>query len=287
VKLALLVLAACHGGEPTVEVGQHTRSYRLFVPTDKPGMPLVIVLHGGDGTGRQMEKWLAWDGLAASEQFVVAYPDGIDHHWNDGRPGRNSGAEDVAFVAALIDELAAKHQIDRSRVYVTGMSNGGIMSYRLGCDLADRIAAIAPVAGDLAQALATSCHPARPISVLAIHGTDDPLVPYRGGESPQQSGLVLSEAESTRLLAAGDGCGPPRAPVDLPDRDPGDGTRAHAVDYDCPPPLAVRLVTIDGGGHTWPGASQYLPKAVIGRVSRDFDATETIWQFFVEHGRRP
>jgi polyhydroxybutyrate depolymerase len=273
----LIALAgACRpAGSETLRTGGRTRHFEAFVPSDTPGLPLVIALHGRGSTGRQMERFTHLDDIAAREQFVVVYPDAIDHHWNDSRAGQDTGVDDVAFIASLIDEMAARHHIDRSRVFVTGISNGAMMSYTLACELSDRIAAIAPVAGDLP---AVPCHPARPISVLAINGTADPFVPYAGGIAGR-GGRVLSAEASTDAFALRDGCSAP-ATAPEPDVDPTDGVRSRDRRYACPDRLAVELVTVDGGGHTWPGGPQYLPRLVIGPTSRDFDASERIWAFF-------
>lgn len=282
---ALACLAACHvQGDETLQVGTRDRTYEQFVPSDTPNLPLVIALHGRLGTGKQMEKFSQFDRVAAREQFVVAYPDGIDRGWNDGRAEVTTHADDVAFIAALIDELADEHQIDRSRVYVTGASNGGMMTYRIGCELADRVAAIAPVIGNLPATL--PCAPAAPLSVLAINGTDDPLVPYNGGEVARDRGVVLSAAQSTQFFAHAAGCGAAQPTVEEPDVTTDDGTRTYVTVYDCPPHVDVALITLAGAGHTWPGGSQYLPKRLIGGVSRDFDGAERIWEFFQSHSRK-
>ena len=280
--LACLALAGCHdtAGAETLKVGTTGRHYELFVPSDTPNLPLVIVLHGGRGNGKQTERFVRFDEVAAREQFVVAYPDGVGHQWNDGRAEIATGADDVAFIAALIDELAIVHHIDRHRVYVTGISNGGMMAYRLACDLADRIVAIAPVAGNVPAV--PPCQPTGAISVLAINGTADPLVPYDGGQVMKTRGAVLAAQVSVAAFAARAGCTSPTT-QDEPDVDPADGSRTRRTRYACPGTIGVELLTIVGGGHTWPGAAQYLPRALIGPVSRDFDATERIWQFFVDH----
>jgi len=279
----LLALAACRSPERAHAVPTGKRHYELFVPTDKPNMPLVIVLHGNGGSGRQIERTTSFDSIAAREQFIVVYPDAIDHHWNDGRPELETGVDDVAFIASLIDELAARYAIDRSRVYITGASNGGMMAYRLGCDLADRIAAIAPVIGNLPATI--HCEPHAPLSVLAINGSADPLVPYAGGAVARGRGTVLSAALSTSHFATRAGCGPATATVDEPDADPNDGSRTLRTSYPCPAPVSVELLTLDGAGHTWPGGKQYLPKRLIGGTSRDFDGAERIWEFFSTHTR--
>lgn len=270
------LLAACRpAGSSTLKVGNRARHFDVFAPSDAPNLPLVIALHGRGSTGKQMERFTHFDEIAAREQFVVVYPDAIDHHWNDARIGQDTGVDDVAFIAALIDEMAARYHIDRHRVYVTGMSNGAMMSYTLGCTMADRIVAIAPVAGDLP---AGPCRPARPISVLAINGTADPFVPYDGGTAGR-GGQVLSAPASTDAFAKADGCAPPTTARE-------GATQTIARHYACPGPLAVELLTIEHGGHTWPGGPQYLPKVVIGPTSHDFDASDRIWQFFDSRASR-
>lgn len=286
--IAVMCVVGCRPkGDSSIVVGGHVRSYELFVPVDKPGMALVVALHGGLGTGKKMEIETKLDAIAAREQFVVVYPDGIGNHWVDGRPGiGEAGVDDVAFIRALVDDIASRYSIDRKRVFATGISNGGMMSYRLACDAADMFAAIAPVAGNVDVAIAPACHPKQPVSVLAINGDADPIVPYGGGGVSKTRGDVLGAIASTQLFSTADGCGPAAAPVDEPDVDPGDDSRTRRSVYACAPPIGVELLTIVGGGHTWPGGSQYLPKAVIGPVSRDFSASERAWQFFVDHARR-
>jgi polyhydroxybutyrate depolymerase len=282
--LAVGALAACRPqGSSTIDVDTRARHYELFVPVDTPNLPLVIALHGAGSTGKQMERFTRFDEVAASEQFVVVYPDGIDHHWNDGRGAVNTGVDDVAFIASLIDELATTHAIDRTRVYVTGASNGAMMTYRLGCDLADRIAGIAPVIGNLPAAI--TCAPSAPLSVLAINGTDDPLVPYGGGAVARNRGSVLSATLSTAAFAQAAGCSAAEPTINEPDVDHGDGSRTRRTRYACPAPVEVELITLDGAGHTWPGGPQYLPRFLVGGTSRDFDGAERIWEFFAQHAR--
>lgn len=288
IRIALLAtvaaLGACRSpGDRTLHVGTRARTYELFAPSDTPGMPLVIALHGNGGTGRGMERLTRFDEIAAREQFVVAYPDAIGHHWNDGRPGIDDGVDDVAFIESLIDEVSATHAIDTHRVYVTGASNGAMMTYRIGCELSDRVAAIAPVIGNLPAAL--PCAPAAPVSVLAINGTQDPLVPYAGGFVARRRGEVLSAALSTLQFATRAKCAGAQPTVEEPDVDPDDGSRTHATTFACPPPLQIQLLSLEGAGHTWPGGPQYLPARVIGGTSRDFDASERIWEFFAAHMR--
>ncbi|HEY3804019.1 MAG TPA: PHB depolymerase family esterase [Kofleriaceae bacterium] len=275
-------------GERSLDVGGTHRTYALHVPANAHDrMPLVIVLHGGFGNGRQSERKDGFDAVADREGFAVAYPDGLERHWNDGRIDNGATAvDDVAFVRTLIDELVAHDKIDPARVFVTGMSNGGMMTYRLGCELADKIAAIAPVSGPLAASLATTCRPARPLPVLAMHGTDDPIVPYGGGEIRLRNlnarGEVMSAEAAAELFARADGCTGAPARTREPDRDPSDGTSVDRIAYTCPAGIRVELLAIAGGGHTWPGSTQptRLGARLVGATSRELSATERIWQFF-------
>ena len=275
-----------------------TRSYRLHLPPRiSETRALVMVLHGGGGTGRQMERHSGFSKLADEQGFVVVYPEGVDKSWNDGRGDSISTAhrenlDDVGFLSELAEHLLERYQLDPRRVYVTGISNGGFMSHRLGAQAAHRFAAIAPVVGGLPQAWAATARPALPVSVMILQGTADPLVPYHGGfvqVGRQKRGQMVSTLEAVAHWVHWNGCleeAPEIEPV--PDRDPKDGCRVERRIYSGGRSRSVvELWHIEGGGHTWPGASQYLPKRAIGPVCRDFDASQEIWEFFQRHPRTP
>jgi polyhydroxybutyrate depolymerase len=280
----------------TLAFGGLTRTYRLRVsPASRRPMPLVLALHGGGGTGEHMERLTlgGFNRLADREGFAVVYPDGVERHWNDGRGtqayrSHRDNIDDVGFLAALIGYAARSIPVDLRRVYATGISNGGLMSFRLARELADRIAAIAPVAISMSEQLLQMRTPARPISVLLIPGTQDPLVPWEGGEigfaGGRKVGRVISVAESVRFWATHNQCPPTPAVTWEPDRDPFDGTRVRRVAYGpCREGTEVVLYAVEGGGHTWPGGQQYLAERLVGRTSRDIDANEVIWGFFKRH----
>src|SRR5262249_48355797 len=154
--------------------------------------------------------------------------------------------------------LVASYPIDPARVFATGISNGGFMSYRLGCDLADKVAAIAPVAAPGAIAIAPRRTPARPVAGLAIHGTDHPLGPGGGGTVMGSRGEILGAPESIALFARANRCAQAPTTTWEPDRDPSDGTTVQRVVYSgCAAGGAVELLNIEHGGHTWPGGNQY------------------------------
>jgi polyhydroxybutyrate depolymerase len=273
-----------------LQSGGRTRNYSVHTPANYNSAtrwPLVLVIHGRLGTGAGMARIAHFDEFADSNGIIAVYPDGVDHSWADGRgtsPAERKGVDDVAFFAALLDKLEASYSIDPSRVYATGLSNGGFMSYDLACNLAARVVAVAPVAATFSVPLSQQCHPARPISVLAIHGTDDPIVPYAGGDMKRGSGgMILSAKDSAKAWARLDGCSTNPAQDTLPAKS-SEGLDTHREIYSgCQQNAAVALYSVVGGGHTWPGGKQYLPQFLIGKTSRDLNANEVIWQFFQAH----
>jgi polyhydroxybutyrate depolymerase len=271
------------------------RTLRVYVPEGRDTLlPLILVLHGGGGNGGGME-WLTRRGfnrIADRDGAIVAYPDGIDHGWNDGRSGLRSGAaaraDDLGFLRSLPQALTALHAVDAARVYVTGISNGGMMSYRLACDAAEVFAAAAPVAASMSVDLAPSCHPARAMPLLIMNGVDDPIMPWNGGVIRvlwMMRGTVLSSEDSAVRWLALDHCGAlePQAVIEA---NPADGTAAAPRSARCAHGGEVRLYEIRGGGHTWPKGEPYLTSRIVGRVSQALDANETIWAFFRRHALR-
>jgi polyhydroxybutyrate depolymerase len=279
------------------------RTFNIHIPSlyDKlVQLPLVIALHGRGGNGESMilVTRKGFDKLADKDGFFVVYPDGIELNWNDGRMDEEANdrahrenIDDVGFISALIDYMIEDYNIDPKRVYVTGISNGAIMSYRLACELSNKIAAIAPVDGNIPHLLFPECSPSMPVSVLAINNVNDPLVPFEGGEINSifhriKLGKVLSVNESIEFWVKRNQCSNIPVVAEEPDKDPEDGTRVTRKQYtNGIDGTEVILYAVDGGGHTWPGGFQYLPKWIIGKTSRDIDANMVIWDFFKRHSR--
>jgi polyhydroxybutyrate depolymerase len=264
----LVPLRVSAGAAPaaTFEFDGLERTYRVFRPAalaSAAPVPLVVMLHGGFGTGLQAEKSYHWDEEAARFGFVVLYPDGIRRAWNAGiccgAPQRNN-VDDVGFLSALIERVARDQNVDRSRIYLTGISNGAMMAYRMACEAPLDIAAIGPVAGTLP----VSCAQAKPTSALAIHGLLDKLVPFEGG--------AASVAHWRKI----DRCAAPAVSSS------GSVTESRAA---CAQGRAVELIAIAGVGHQWPGSVP--PPAFLqpwmGPPSTALDATATLWQFFSAH----
>jgi polyhydroxybutyrate depolymerase len=269
------------------------RTYRLYVPAGYDGsrpMPLVLVFHGGQGTGAQMERGVGFNRLADKHGFLVAYPDGVGQHWNDGRVSPRladvAKVDDVGFVAALIDHLASTYRIDPDRVYATGISNGGFLAHRLGWELSDRLAAIAPVAGTLGKEVAAKFAPKRAVAVLHIHGTKDPAVKWEGGEVIARGGEALSVPAVVALWVKANGCRPKPTVEYLPQKEPKDGTRVRRETYAAGEVGAeVVVYAVEGWGHNWPGGASLGER--FGPATKQVNGAEVIWQFFQRHRRLP
>jgi polyhydroxybutyrate depolymerase len=273
------------------------RAFRVYLPSghDDP-LPILLVLHGGGGSAGNME-WLtqnAFERIADRDGVLVVYPEGIGNSWNDGRQDLRAeaaqrGIDDVGFLRALPAELAENYRVDLWLVYATGISNGGFMSFRLACDAADVFAAVAPVTANLSADVAPQCMPQRPISVAIVNGTEDPLVPWGGGEVRvlrQRRGEVLSTMATLERWRELDDCGTVETgPVIDSVADDETTLRRHRAR--CARSTEILLFEIVGGGHTWPGGVQYLPELIVGRTSRELEASEAIWEFLRRFRRPP
>jgi polyhydroxybutyrate depolymerase len=259
-------------------IGNLERTYRIYIPDSAEPMPLVIVLHGAGGTGAWIESFSGFNDLADEEKFAVVYPNGINRVWNDGRVGdtRIGNIDDVGFMTKIIDFLSEK--LDIEGVYVAGYSMGGMLSFRLACEMPDTINAIASVASTFPEYLVTACADTAPVSVLIIQGTDDPVVPWAGVR-----GGYLSAVNSLTYWANHNGCTIGSEISVQDDVDTGDHTRILREGFSaCDDNADVTLYGIFYGGHTWPGRPFEAPFQ-LGLTSADMDATQAIWAFFAAH----
>ena len=293
VAVLLLMLPALAAGPTdstsTINLNGVKREYRLHVP---PGYakghaaPLLLVLHGGGGEPKGTERLTGMNAVADREGFLVAYPAGLGRHWNDGRSEVGATAGDVALLSAVIDDVARRYDVDRGRVFATGISNGGFMSTRLACELSERVRAVGIVAATMSETLHATCQPQRPVAVVMFSGTDDPLVPYAGGSVRGDRGKILGAEATASFWARTNGCAPQPERSELPVVDASDPTRVSLARYpSCRPGAEVRLYTIHDGGHTWPGGRAYMPAFLVGKVSRQIDADQVMWEFFREQAK--
>ncbi len=305
--LLLLAPLAAVGAEPApqpvhITVQGQQRDYLLVTPDDLPAgpRPLVLVLHGHLGTaanalgeGRSPSPLSAWLAIAAREKILVAALQGLkgsDNRtgWNDcrGDADNNPRVDDVAFAEAVVRRLVDAGSADAHRIYVMGMSNGAMMSQRLAIQMQPRPAAIAAVAGTMAAR--SVCHDApRAVSVLLIHGTRDPLVPYEGGEvglgSKRDRGRVWSVAATRKYWLAADGLRDAR-PVSHQFAHIGRGrTRASSQTWGPDAGPQVQVITIQDGGHVEPSLAydySVLYYAIVGSQNHDLESAEQAWTFF-------
>jgi polyhydroxybutyrate depolymerase len=276
--LALLWLAACArpaqrnapAGDSVESLasGGVNRQFRLHIPPGyQQGRPvaLVINLHGYNSNAEQQERLSQMSAKADAAGFIVAYPEGLGEpqSWKFGN--RAEGQADVGFIRDLIQRLQAQLTIDPQRIYVTGISNGAEMSFRLACDLAGTIAAFAPVAGGYPPF--KDCQTTRPVPVVAFHGTADQLLPY-GGVPP----LLLPVHDWAASWATHNGC------AAAPSTTFQHGDVTGETWGSCRDAADVTLYTIAGKGHSWPGSA--MPASI---TTRDINATDVIWDFFAAH----
>lgn len=304
----LLFLSACKQTQPTAPASdvlepkaylfKHdgiVRSVGIFDPRNTEGgnpRPLVMVLHGGLGEDGDTValRFGRLNQLARQDDFLVAYPSGVGGHWNDGRNverylAQRERVRDVDFLAKLVDELVQKRGADPDAVFFVGVSDGAMMAHRFACERADKLKGFAAVIGAMPYNVVRSggrCGK-KPLSVLMINGTEDPIVPWKGGTvrfDGHELGKVLSPERTFAFWMRHDRCRDVEVST-MPDFVPADGTRIERRKArDCLPGTKVELLAVKGAGHTWPSGWQYLPESMIGAISKDIDAAVAVWRFF-------
>ncbi len=287
-----------------IQHDRQERTYYLHLPHHrKPAtnLPVMLVLHGGGkADGDETAKHTGYNELADKHGFIVAYPNGLNAQWNDGRGktyrNNNSSStdevtstDDVGFISALIDKLVRDFKADASRVYVTGLSNGGMMTLRLGCELSSKLAAIAPVIANIPQNIIGNCRPSSPLSVLLMNGTHDPLVPWNGGEVKffrRKMGKVVSTRETVKFWVEHNQCHPIPRKRTLTNKDKRDRSKVVVTTYTNPKNHSeVVLYAVHGGGHTFPGSNTRDLPRILGRKNNDINGADVIWKFFEGHSR--
>lgn len=279
----------------SLTVDGNARSFIVYMPkgyNNAGKMPLIFAIHGGRGTPEGMIKIADFKAIADRDRVVLVYPAGIQNNWNDGRPTTPNqlGINDVGFFNELCEYMIGNYPVDGTKIYATGISNGGFMSSRLGCELSARIAAIAVIAATMeASSIAPGCNPGKPVPAIYIHGTSDPLVPFTGGQMTTDGtagGDVLSHFEVISKWVTVNDCSPVPSVVDLPDL-AADGTTIRQRVYSGGTNGAeVVSYVILNGGHTWPQGFQYLNETIVGKTSQDMNACEVIWTFFKRFSRQ-
>ncbi len=280
-------------GKRSIQVDGLTRTYLQIVPpacaTPSAKCPIVFGFHGGGlpgVSGAQFDRQTGLGQAAIGRGFIAIMPDARAQNWNDGRPEVREPVDDVSFVKAILTAVRAeKLAYDPARVFATGMSNGGHMSFRLACEMADTFAGIAPVVASLGAVLSQQCRPNRAISILNIVGSADPLTPYAGGQiglgQRASRGEGLSSDASTAFWVRANACNPNPARSRI-DSVPDDETSVQVDRYTrCSRGTVIERRVIVDGGHLWPGE---VPRGLVARISgrptREFAGTDIILDFF-------
>ncbi len=256
------------------------REYILYVPANYNGsteVPLLLNFHGYTSDANSQMWYGDFRSIADTAGFIIAHPEGTlfqgSSHWNVGAWTVGSTVNDVGFTAALIDTLSAQYAINANRIYSTGMSNGGYMSFLLACELGDRITAIASVTGSMTTETYNDCSPSHPTPILQIHGTTDPTVPYGGSTWTKSIEDVIDYWVSYNT------CNPAPITTNLPDVNTLDlSTVTHTLYSEGDQNSTVEHYKVIGGGHTWPGTT--FPST---GTNYDFNASAEIWRFFSQY----
>jgi len=254
------------------------REYKLFVPSNYDGtteVPLVFNFHGYTSNAGQQMFYGNFLNLSEEHGFIVVHPQGLLDangitHFN---AEWQSDVDDIGFSSALIDHIASEYSIDLDRVYSTGMSNGGFMSYTLACRLSDRFAAIASVTGTMTIPQLSNCTAERAVPVMEIHGTADGTVPYEGND------WMAAVDDVVTYWVNHNNCDPNPEVSELPNTNTTDGsTITKSIYTGGDNNSSVELLKVNGGEHTWPGTA-----IAFAGTNQDIDASAVIWEFFSQY----
>jgi polyhydroxybutyrate depolymerase len=298
--LTLVILVSCNSSESennnpvpnaadtlycSFEFDGQTRDYIVYLPPGyKPGLPLVLNLPGYDVTPQEELDYTSMIDVADTANFVIVYPSGVNNRWNSGISDNPNwpapDVDDVAFLSALIDTIHAQYSIDLERVYSCGWSNGGFMSFKLACELGDRIAGVASVGGAISTQVDSSCYS---MPIMLFHGTADSIVTYDASNNYMRT---VEETIEFWMGINNINCIPDT--LSLPDINQTDGCSVDLITYRDPINEAdVVFFKIIGGGHAWPGGNRDLPNERFGNTCRDINASAEIWRFFYNRTIQP
>ncbi|MBA3993438.1 MAG: hypothetical protein C0469_07915 [Cyanobacteria bacterium DS2.3.42] len=252
--------------------------------------PLLIAFHGGSGQSEQMEKLTGFMNLARQKNFFVAYPEGVNRHWNDGRdlPKRRE-IDDVEFLDKLIDHLRQSFPIDAKRVYACGISNGGFFAQYFAAHVPGVLAAVASVAATVHEPMYKGVKPAEPVPILFVVGKDDPVVPFSGGQielASRKAGFVVSAEDSFKYWASANHAELQFVETELLVLQADDPSRVLKRTYpagESGKPVVACIV--EGGGHAWPMGWQFYRERYIGKTSQQLDTSREIVEFFFQNQR--
>lgn len=308
-------VAAAQETKETITVENVDRSYVVHLPKgydEKQHYPVVVLLHGENQQADDIERLTRFNELADKNSIIAVYPSAQHGRWNfgvaetpfpqyrrgpygrrgygyprypppqpreQGERRRAQPADDMDFFNQMLDKLSTRFSVDTSRIYFAGLSAGGFMTMKIGCGLTDRVAGIATVGAAMPKTMV--CVPSRPLPVIMIAGTSDPVVKYDGGTGKHGRIPTISAEDSAKEWAKLDRCAEKPSHSKLDHAKGGLETKIDTY-AECRENAEVSLYSVKGGGNTWPGGEQYEPENTIGKTSQDFNANEVIWSFLVK-----
>jgi polyhydroxybutyrate depolymerase len=269
------------------------RTFYVYVPQSAVGaanVPAVMVFHGGGGDAAGVATSSDMIDVAQALGFVAIFPEVISGQWNDGRSVSAGSYDDVGFVRAIIGNAEGLIGVDLGRVFAAGISNGGMFTQRLSCDAADLFSAVAVISANMPDEYQSACNPSRSVPKVFFNGTDDPIMPWSGGEIKSlkalgfgAGGSVMSHQQTQEFWLAQDGCSAAGSTRSLPDS-ANDGTTVSLQSFtNCSGSTQLSFYEIEGGGHSWPGSSERA-RRMAGTISQDVSATAEMIGFFQGYG---
>lgn len=297
-----LIAGSCTGPPPEIPPGPkqvqmaHDNSIRnvLFhIPRKlkKRKRSLVICLHPEDETPESFARITrrTFHNLSEQHNFILSFPEALNRHWNDAREDSISlshynDVDDVGFIEKVVTYAIDSFRVDPQQIFAVGLAEGGLMTYRLACEIPEKFKGFGAVAASMSLDQLVECRADTSISLIAINGTRDPILPYEGGQ------IMADELERGSILPVEDAidywvkqceCDEKYVLKDMANRDTFDETRSEKLTFDdCKDDRSIVLIRVNNGGHTWPGGRQYEGQKNIGKTAKDFDASVEIWKFF-------
>lgn len=270
-------------------LGNQKRDWWEYVPVAcaNKECPLVFAFHAGDTSADRLDDDVKLTNVSEKNEFIVIFPNAVNKQWADGRSETEGNTEDLNFIDKLIEEVRKLHKVDGNKIFAAGLSDGGLFAFKLACDRSEIIAAVAPVAANMASELVEKCKPTRPVPIINFVGTDDKFIPMNGGVVRgklgfKKKGTVLSTNQTIAFWIKRNKCKEKPDVDKVRDQAKKDKTYAILEKYEnCESGADIFRWIIGEGGHTWPSGAQ--KNKLLGKVSNEVNASEEIWNFFARH----
>ena len=252
--------------------------------------PLVFAFHGGGGEALKLDNTSDLVKLADNKNVIIIYPNASNKHWNDGRPEVNPDIDDLEFIDSVLADINRKYSFDKKRICATGISNGGLFSFRLACDRSEIFSAVIPIAANLGVEKSKKCSPKKALSILHIMGDQDPIVPFSGGDIKGPLGLkklgkVLSARETHEFWKKQFACSSQTSSNHKSEKK--DGTTLEEIKISkCKDNVQFSQVIVHGGGHTWPGGNPILSERLVGKTSSNYIASMGLIDFCINNPKK-